>query len=287
MGVVSNLITDMTIKGASQSELARAVKHSMVVIDSEKHNLDYKKSARDNGISALRRQYQTHINPDTGKVSQGASTLISQSKRKVDISDPTFNPDKYSSGTAVENQYSKFIKEIQSIKNEGTKLSQSIPRPAYSKEAAKVYAPEIKSLNDKLNTALLNAPKERQAQLLTNHLYYTNLTPDMSPDDKKKLKSRSLARARDTVGANKKNSTIVVTDKEWEAIQARAVSTTKLEQILNNANMDIIRAHAAPKAPKLNSAKAARARSLLNNGYTYAEVAEALGVSTSTIRDII
>lgn len=285
MGIVSNLITDMTIKGASQSELARAVKHSMVVIDSEKHNLDYKQSARDNGISALRKKYQTHINPETGKVSNGASTLIARSKRKVDISQPDFNPDKYSSGTAVEGLYSNYIKGIQKIKNTAVKTADSIPRPKYSKEAAKVYAPELKSLNAKLNKALLNAPRERQAQLLTNNLYYSNLKPDMSPDDKKKLKSRSLARARETVGAKKSN--IVITDREWEAIQARAVSSTKLEQILNNADMDVVRKLATPRVSSMTSAKASRAKQLLNSGYTYAEVAEALGVSTSTIRDAI
>ena len=37
MGKISNLITDMTLKGATQDELARAVRHSMVVIDAEKH----------------------------------------------------------------------------------------------------------------------------------------------------------------------------------------------------------------------------------------------------------
>ena len=34
MGAISNLITDMTIKGANSNEIARAVRHSMVVIDS-------------------------------------------------------------------------------------------------------------------------------------------------------------------------------------------------------------------------------------------------------------
>ena len=285
MGIVSNLITDMTIKGASQSELARAVKHSMVVIDSEKHKLDYKKSAIDNGISALRKKYQTHINPETGKVSNGASTLIARSKRKVDISQPGFNPDKYSSGTAVEQLYSNYIKNIQGIKNTATKIFDTIPRPNYSKEAARIYEPEVKSLNKKLNVALLNAPKERQAQLLTNNLYYSNLKPDMSPDDKKKLKSRSLARARETVGAKK--TMIQITDREWEAIQARAVSTTKLEQILNNADMDVVRKLASPRQTTMTSAKVSRAKQLLANGYTYAEVAQTLGVSTSTIRDAL
>lgn len=295
MGRVSNLITDMTIKGASQQELSRAVKHSMVVIDSEKHRLDYKQSARDNGIASLVKKYQTHISPDTGKVSMGASTLISRSKgdvivdgkkqKKINISDPNFNPDKYSSGTAVEKLYSNYIKGIQKLKVEAVSNYEKIPRPKYDPVAAKVYAPEVKSLNEKLNKALLNAPKERQAQLLTNNLYYSNLKPDMSPDDKKKLKSRSLARARDTVGAKK--DVIKITEKEWEAIQSRAVSTTKLDQILTNADMDIVRKLATPKPKAMDSAKASRAKAMLDKGYTLAEVAESLGVSTSTIREEI
>ena len=76
MGRISNLITDMTLKGATNEELARAVKHSMVVIDAEKHGLDYKQSEIDNDIPALKKKYQGHITPD-GKYSEGASTLIS------------------------------------------------------------------------------------------------------------------------------------------------------------------------------------------------------------------
>ena len=61
MGVISNLISDMTLAGATDSELARAVKHSMVVIDAEKHKLDYKASEKDNNIAALKKKYQAHI----------------------------------------------------------------------------------------------------------------------------------------------------------------------------------------------------------------------------------
>jgi len=80
MGDVSNLITDMTIKGATTDEIARAVKHSMVVIDSEKHHLNYKQSAIDNGIAALKKKYQ-------GGERSGASTLISRasSEQRVDF----------------------------------------------------------------------------------------------------------------------------------------------------------------------------------------------------------
>lgn len=285
MGLVSNLITDMTIKGASDSEIARAVKHSMVVIDSEKHNLDWKKSARDNGIAALTKKYQSHINPDTGRPSKGASTLISRSKRKVDISDPNFDPYKYSSGTITENLYAGYISNVQSIKNQATKASLAIKMPTYSKDAAKVYDKEIKSLNEKLNKALLNAPKERQAQLLTNHLYYSNVKDGMDKDDKKKLVQRSLTRSRTSVGAKKEQ--IKITDNEWEAIQANAISTSKLKSILDNADMDTVRKLATPKYNKVTSSGASRARSMFANGYTYAQIAEALGVSASTVRDLV
>lgn len=79
MGKISNLITDMTLKGAPPDELARAVRHSMVVIDAEKHKLDYKQSETDNGIIALKKKYQAHAD-DEGY--GGASTLISRSSSK-------------------------------------------------------------------------------------------------------------------------------------------------------------------------------------------------------------
>lgn len=64
MGKISNLITDMTLKGAPPDELARAVRHSMVVIDAEKHKLDYKQSETDNGIIALKKKYQAHADDE-------------------------------------------------------------------------------------------------------------------------------------------------------------------------------------------------------------------------------
>lgn len=332
MGLVSNLITDMTIKQASNSELARAVKHSMVVIDSEKHNLDWKQSAEDNGISALVKKYQAHTNPDTGKNTRGASTLISRSKNKIDISQhtkvreyaadkvrvdgtisrkgltapeiaekmniservvkgyldnptSTFDPSKYSSGTAVEDLYASHVKNIMKTKNDSMKVTQAIKTPPKSKEAAKRYEPQLKSLDEKLNIALLNAPKERQAQLLTNKLFYENVAPGMDKDDIKKLKKRSLARARDTVGADSKASQVKITDSEWEAIQARAVSPTKLKTILDNADMDIVRKLATPRVMTLGTSSLNRARDMLNKGYTYSEVAQRMGVSTSVLKE--
>lgn len=285
MGIVSNLITDMTIKGASQPEIARAVRHSMVVIDAEKHGLDYKQSAIDNNIAQLKKDYTTRLNPAIGKVGQGSSTIVSRSKRHVDISNPKFRAEDYSSGRAQEQEYVKYINKLTSLKNGATKQINNISNPRMNKVAAKVYKPEVQSLNKKLNTALLNAPRERQAQILSNTLYYKNIKPGMDKDGLKKLKTRSLAQARSETGASR--SSIKITDSEWEAIQARAVSSTKVKDILLNTDLDRIRELATPRRQAMTPAKASRAKSLLNGGYTYAEVAQALGVSPSSIRTAV
>ena len=301
MGLITNLITDMQIKGAPDADIAKAVRHSMVVIDSEKHKLDYKQSARDNNISALKKKYQTHIHLETGKESQGASTIISRSKKRVDIADPNFKAEKLSSGREVEGLYVGYIDKLQSLKGKADKsVANTIP-PKYDKDAAKVYKEEIESLNKKLNIAKLNAPRERQAQILSNKLYYSNLTPDMDKDQIKKLKNRSLARARQTTGSlyikadpttgkkTKKSGKqlIDITPQEWEAIEVRAVSNNKLKEILKNSDMEQVKKYATPRESKVSSAKGQQAQNLLNNNYTYAEVASKLGISVSAIRGLI
>lgn len=75
MGIVSNLITDMTIAGAPTEDIVKAVRHSMVVIDAEKHGLDWKRSEKENDILTLKQKYQAHTDDDGFG---GASTLISR-----------------------------------------------------------------------------------------------------------------------------------------------------------------------------------------------------------------
>ena len=304
MGEVSNLITDMTIKGASVSEITRAVRHSMVVIDSEKHQLDWKASERDNGISALRKKYQSRptikYNAETktlekGRVARGSSTLISRAKSTIDVPDPkTGKVNKtplmdlvkdahtLSSGTAVENAYANYINKAKALSNSAKKQANHISPIQRNPAATKLYSKEVLSLDTKLNVALSNAPRERRAQIMANATYSKNVKPDMEPDQKKKLKSQALGAARAKAGAKK--TMVTITDKEWEAIQAGAISNNKLLQILNNTNMDDVRKLATPRPKvKMTPAKLSRAKTLLDNGYTYAQVAESLGVSTSTL----
>lgn len=326
MGDVSNLITDMTIKGASQAELARAVKHSMVVIDAEKHKLNYKQSAIDNGIPELKKKYQgDNVNPKAG-----ASTLISRAKSEARV--PDFKPrpaskggpidpatgkrvyeetgvtyldkkgrvqtktikttkmdatdDAYtlSSGTVMEGVYANHANKLKSLANNARKAAYEIKPPPVSNSAKSTYAEEVKTLKAKLNVAKQNAPLERQAQLLAGTMVQAkkNSNPDMDKDDIKKVRAQALTEARGRIGAKK--TPVIFTPREWEAVQNGAIAASVLSSILNNADMDQVRALATPRdKPALSTAKILRARTMLDLDYTQAEVAAALGVSTSAL----
>lgn len=323
MGDISNLITDMTIKGAPADDIAAAVRHSMVVIDAEKHNLNWRQSYLDNGIANLKAKYQ-------GASNAGASTLISRAKGdkrvpkrkdgyKVDpetgrkiftetgetyekngkqvvrlqkSSKMYETEDAYSlsSGTAMENTYADHANKLKALANSARKTSLTTKPIPYSPEAKAKYRQEVDSLNAKLNIALKNRPLERKAQLLANErvkLVRQN-NPDMDKDDIKKLKNQALTQARLQTGASKKARLVDITDREWEAIQSGAISTNKLSQIIQNSDLDILKQRSMPRESKgISDAKRARAKMLESNGYTLAEIADSLGVSTSTISKVL
>ena len=320
MGNVSNLITDMTIKGASLDEISRAVKHSMVVIDAEKHNLDWRQSAIDNGIPELKRKYQ-------GGANAGASTLISRARGDRRVPERKDNPkidpetgkliyeetgrtylDKkgkeqpsltkvkgmstvedareLSSGTMMEAAYASYANRLKSMANEARKNMVHVEHIPYSPEAKKAYAEEVANLDAKIRGYMANKPRERQAQLLANAVYKARLdaNPNMENDEKKKVKNQALAAARARVGA--KSEPIEITDREWAAIQAGAVTKTKMRTITEGADLDALKKRAMPRDQKgLTSSKVARAKAMLASGHTQAEVADALGVSVSTLRN--
>ena len=335
MGIVSNLITDMTLKGASPDEIVRAVKHSMVVIDAPKHGLNWKLSEQENNIKQLKDKYQTG----------GASTLISRSKSEeriperkelrntsrmtpeqledwnagkkvyVDTNKTFVNKEgkvverqtkstkmyetddafkitsggsKNNPGTQMEAIYAQHANVLKSLANEARAESRKIKGTPYNAEARKVYDSEVRSLDAKLDTAMKNKPLERQAQLIANKTIsmQRKANPDMSKDEIKRLKNQALSGARNKVGKNPYS--INITEKEWDAIQSGAISKSKLSAILDNANMDQVKKYATPKQQKImTTANIARAKALLNAGYTQAEVAKQLGVSTSTIANNI
>jgi len=326
MGKISNLITDMTLHNAPPAELARAVKHSMVVIDAEKHNLNYKQSAKDNRIAELKEKYQ-------GGKTKGASTLISLASSEKDVpkrkdthkideegrkiyeeTGETYvnksgktvirtqksthmaeAKDAYelSSGTVMENVYADHANKLKALANKSRKEARELKGLEYSPSANKAYKKEVESLDSKLRLAEANSPYERRALILANQTLYAKkkANPDMTKEEAKKIGAQAMAAARTKVGAHKEvigSDKTPLTEREWEAIQSGAITPTKLERILNNSNLDVIKKYATPRTTKLMTpAKVSRAKSMLAAGYTQAEVADALGVSVSTLKNNI
>ena len=327
MGVVSNLITDMTLKGAPPEDVVKAVKHSMVVIDAVKHKLDYKQSEIDNDIATLKQRWQGYTD-ESGKSKGGASTLLSRRKQTVEVPerrgsgmiDETTGEVSYktsgrtyvdkktgqvkeattkvniilntpdvrtlSSGTPQENAYADYANKMKALANEARKAYKTAGNLEKSASAAKTYATEVSTLNAKLNDAAKNAPKERRAQAIANSVVKAKVqdNPDMTKDEIKKASQIAINNARNSVGARSKDVKIDITDKEWEAIQAGAISDSKLTQILRYADVDKLRERATPRnTTQLSPARVSKCKAMQESGFTIAEIAESLGVSTSTV----
>ena len=341
MGMISNLITDMTLAGAKDKELARAVKHSMVVIDAGKHKLNYKQSEVDNNIAALKKEYQ-----DGG----GASTILSRSKGEVSVlkrqGNPKINmkgkewydPDKpegsliYKTADDVEYQvqkvnkrtgeittqtkyrqqkstqmaetddayslvsksrhpmelvYADYANSMKALANRARKEYMTTGDLKYDKSAAKVYKKEVSSLMDKLDIALLNAPRERAAQRKAYAEIKTKKDNKVfeNKSEEKKASQQALTKYREEVNAaSRRDRNITITDKEWEAIQAGAISNHKLKQILNNTDPDNLRERATPKATtSLSTAKVNKIKTMSASNYSLEQIAKACGCSTSTV----
>lgn len=330
MGMISNLITDMTLKGASTEELTRAVKHSMVVIDAEKHKLNYKQSEKDQGIAELKKKYQGYTN-EAGEEKGGASTLLSRRSQTVAVPerqgsgriDPETGEVVYktsgrtyvdkngkqvsattdvsiilnakdvrtlSSGTAQENAYADYSNKMKALANEARKSYLATGRLKKNSSAAQTYKNEVDSLEEKLDKAARNAPRERQAQAIANSVVKAKkeANPDMDSKEIKKASQQALEDARARVGASGKGTRIDITPKEWEAIQAGAISDSKLTQILRYADMDKVREYATPKTyNSISPSKASRARAMRESGYTIQQIADAMGVSRSAISKVL
>lgn len=331
MGVISNLITDMTLRGADEDELARAVKHSMVVIDAEKHKLDYKRSERENGIPELKQKWQIRVDEEGATHYGGASTLLSRRKQTVRVPerrgsirvdketgeyiykesgrtfiDPKTGKERkaedtvslisetkdartLSSGTIQENLYADFSNKLKAMANQARKEAANMKGIQRNPEAAKTYAPEVASLKEKYNNMIANKPKERKAMLIANanikaKIQEQGLDPTIDKKEIKKISSVEMQRARDSAGASGRKSKVTFTDREWEAVQAGAISDNMLTKFLNSSDSDEIVKRAMPKnVAVMTSAKMSKANAMLRSGYSYAEIAKACGVPESTV----
>lgn len=345
MGVTTNLITDMTLAGASPEELVRAVKHSMVVVDSPKHKLNYKLSEVENGIAELKNKYQLHsftdpqgnlhanvkgastiltraksearvpklkgytrIDPETGKIIP--TTNIPDTKEKILVKETKDGKEYIKTGeiiqktnktawmdyvddatelvrdpnNAIEMFYANYANSLKALANEARKEAVIQKKLEYNPEARKKYANEVASLTAKYNETLKAKPRERQANVLMNGWWKVYLQEHDAPDndEAKKIKTKMLRKAREIVGAQRVE--INITDEEWEAIQAGAISHNRLMDLLGKVDQDRFIELAMPREKKeISQVKINQIQSMLNSGYTIGDVAERTKLSKSTI----
>lgn len=337
MGSVSNLITDMTIKGANDSEIARAVRYSMVVIDAEKHQYNWKGAYQSENIAELKQKYQ-------GGIRAGASTIISKASSQANIPQLSLRTEidpktgeliRYETGNTyfkknskgdwvetpkltksskmteafarggsaydlvsdktnpVEKEYADYANRMHALAVEARKESTKQPPIKQSRSAKTTYSAEVESLNNKVTESKKGAAYEKQVQIMANQIVSSAKKdrPDMTKEEIKKVKDQALKASRNMVTGGKSASRIeTITPKEWEAIQAGAVSNSTLNYILNHANMDQIRSYATPKSDnlKLSSSQIAALKTKFNSGkYSASELASSYGISVSTLYNLM
>ena len=190
----------------------------------------------------------------------------------------------------MERVYADYANKCKALANQARREYVNTPDVKKDPEASKEYANEVASIKAKVVRAEMNAPLERMAQRKGNMDVRSMLDDDPSlysrKDDLRKEKGKALQRARRAVGAKKKM--IDLTDEEWQAVQAGAVSANLLKKVIANADMDNLRNRAMPKnKPTISPTTQARIKAYASKGKTQAEIAEALGISASTVSTIL
>ena len=335
MGMITNLITDMQIQGAKPEHVVRAVRHSMVVIDAEKHKLDYKQSEIDNGIKQLKTLYQ-------GRPDAGATTLLSKATAEVRVNERKLRSaakggaidketgvlqfeetgrtrNKYDPKTQtytdqkvpvmskvkrladtqdafslvrdkndpVEKLYAEHANAMKAMANAARLKSDRTPNPPINPKAREIYKNEVDDLVSQLKAAQKQKPLDRKAQVAAGTVVKAKRQEDptlrVDQDRLKKVERQALSAARSRLGLER--PTIDISDRQWDAIQAGAVSSSRLRDILGYADPKRVAELSMPRTNTvMTTAISSRAKSMLAAGATTADVAAALGISVSTLK---
>lgn len=332
MGVATNLITDMSLQNPTEDELVRAIKYSMVVIDSPKHDLDHRFAYKELGIGELKKKYQP--DPTKREGGGGTHTLISRAKSPAFVKDrqsyyridketgekifygkskdgklyrvelgedpgygkklkstqmyETKDARTLSSGTKMENIYADYANSLKALGDKARLSSLRVGDIPYSKSAAGIYEKEVTSLKNKLDRANMNAPIERQANLIANKQAQLKLDAkaDYDKDDVKKIHNLCIKEARLRLGA--KHYDFNISPEEWEAINSGAVNKSTQKEIFKKVDDEVLKEATMPRKRRtMSDNQRALARQLSASGYSLAEISDRLGFSTSAIADAI
>ena len=186
--------------------------------------------------------------------------------------------------------YADYANSMKAMGNQARLEYTRTGKIAYDKNAKRIYDTEITELLGKLRNAELNTVRERAAQRMANVAVkekqdkLAESGEKMAAKDAKKAGQQALTRSRNAVGSiSRRDRNIQITDREWEAIQAGAISESILKRILDNSDPASLRQRAMPKATNtLSDAKIGRIKAM-SSSYTIKQIADKLGLSTSTV----
>ena len=259
MGRISNLIMDMTLKGATEEELARATKHSMVIIDAEKHGLDYKQSEIDNGIASLKKKYQGRI--EDGKYREGAATLITRAKNEQEVLKRKGTPkvnlkgkDWYDPSKPEGSLIFKEVVEEYTDKNGKTKVrTQKSTQMAEVSDARKLssgtpqeeayaqYANKMKSLANEARKEIAKTEdrKYSASAKATYQKEVASLNAKLNLSLKNAPKERQAQLMANTIVSAKKKANPDMSKKEIKKANQQALTASRTKVGAHRVNIDI------------------------------------------------
>ena len=202
-----------------------------------------------------------------------AYTLVSPQKHKMEV------------------LYADYANSMKRLANKARISMKNTENLKYDKNAAKIYKKEVSELEVALNNAMKNSVKERAATRLAaaDLKKKKAANPTMKSEDERKAGQRAMTKYREEVGSvSRRKRNINITDKQWEAIQAGAISENKLKKILANSDPDILRERSMPKQSKgLTSSQVSRIKAMANSNFTIQQIADKLGISKSAVSNTL
>lgn len=261
---------------------------------------DGKKITYDMNDKAARDKYEPVMSkdPKTGKVSytnKDGSITYRTKKRTITSTNMAETDDAMTLVSyrrhPMELLYADYANHMKGLANKARLAMIKTPNLESNANAKKVYAKEVSELEAKLNDALKNKGRERAAQRLAavEVKNKKQADPDLKGEDLRKVSQRSLSKYREELGSvSRRKRSINITDKEWEAIQAGAISNKKLKDILDNSDPDALRQRAMPKpSNKLSTAQVNRIKRLADSNFTLTQIAEKMGISSTTVSNYL
>lgn len=189
----------------------------------------------------------------------------------------------------VELAYADYANYMKSLANEARKATLDLKPIVYSPQANRTYITEVDSLNKKYIELEKRKPVEAEALAEADTMikgWYAD-NPGATSEQQGKTKQRLISYCRQKRGLIGGENTLEITPKEWEAIQAGAISSTRLNKLLTRADMAVIQEYAMPRGHELTPTQKTRIRNMKASGASNAAIADELGISSTTVANFL